>query len=702
MQNLLAKLGRWIYRHTIITLVIGVITIGAAIGIGSHVGSNIHELTFSIKGTPAQKAQDTLKKDFPAFNTDNGNITIVLHAKNKAILQQDKLQRAMQDLAKAIQTQPHVKTVVPASAQTLSKDGKTTYIQVIYDQKAAKISQKSVDQIRAVAKLTRNAGLQTELTGSATITKDSAGSAAEGIGILLAFLVLAVTFASFLAAGLPILVAVFGLLLSTMVVTILSHFTPFSSVAQSLLSMMGLAVGIDYSLFIMSRYRQNISAKMNREDALSHALVTSGNAVVFAGLTVIVALLSMMTLGIGFLSQMGLAAAIAVLVAMLMSLTVTPAILALLGSRVTGEKPNFLLHLISRLRIKGGWGALVTKGKIFWAILSIAALTIIALPVMHINFGIPDNGSQPTTHTERRAYDLQKKAYGEGSQAKLIVLVHTKNAQKVQETRTKIKQQADIAEISQSLPSEKLNDYLISVTPKHEATAASTQQLVKAIRALSEKNGLPEITVAGQTAVNVDVTNMVSKAVPKFIAMILIFAFVLLMVAFRSLLIPLVAVLGFGLSLAAVFGTVVWIMQDGHYMGLFGIAGRSAILMFLPILVIGVLFGLAMDYEVFFVSRVREEYDRGANNLEAVKLAMRESVPAIIAAALIMAGVFIGFMSTTDPILKSIALGLISGILYDAVIVRLILVPATIALFGKANWYLPKWLDKILPKLNLD
>ncbi|MCX2666746.1 MMPL family transporter [Leuconostoc mesenteroides] len=681
MGQLLSKLGRWIYRHAKLTIVAFFITIAVSVGAALSFGIHFDSAGMSIQGSQSERANKLMEKEFPSTRQNGGQVQIVLHSNNGKALTTDKNQQVMAELFQDVQKNSHVKMVIlPAMLNSYSKDGMTATARVIYKQKGENVSEKTVDALEKSIKITRHKSIQTELTSNdVTISGMDNGEQAEVVGLAIAFVILAITFASLLVAGIPILSALLGLVTGMMLVLISTNFLSVATFSMSLVGMMGLAVGIDYALFIISRYRQELQQNKSKKDALSAAMSTAGTSVIFAGATVIVALLGMTVLGIDMLSVMGITASLAILTAILTSLTFVPAMLVVLGDRVTGKKPNRLLQFASKMRIEGGWGKLVTKYKLLLTMLVVVVLGVIATPFTHINLGLPNDSVKSEKLTERRAYDLMTEAYGEGSQATLVVLLKTDDMVKVSDSVNEIKDLGNVATVSQAMPS-KDNDYqMITVIPKTDANAVKTKKLVHKIRDLNQKKGLP-----------------------KFAIIIVLFAFILLTVVFRSLLIPLVAVLGFVLSLGATLGAIVFIAQDGHFINLFGIPAKGAILNFLPVLVIGIIFGLAMDYEVFLVSRIREHYLKTENTRQAVILGMRDSGPAVVAAALIMMAVFSGFIFASDAIVKSMGLVLASGILFDAILVRLILVPATIDLFGKASWYLPKWLDKILPNVKID
>ncbi|CAM3174700.1 MMPL family transporter [Leuconostoc rapi] len=703
MGKLLAKLGAWIDGHAKITIFGFIITVIISVVAALSMGINFDSAGMSIQGSQSEKANKLMEKEFPNTKQDGGQIQIVLHSNNGEALTTAENQKAMNDMFQDVKKNKHVKmVVVPQMLQSFSKNNMTATARVMYKQKGEAVSPKTIKELEKSIKITRAESIQTELTShDVTISGMDNGEKAEIVGLAIAFVILAITFASLIVAGIPIVSAILGLIAGMMLVLISTNFLSVATFSMSLVGMMGLAVGIDYALFLISRYRQELQNK-NKKEALMTAMSTAGTSVIFAGVTVIVALLGMTVLGIDMLSVMGITAAMSILTAILTSLTFVPAMLVVLGDRVTGKRPNRALYLLSSLRVKGGWGKVVTKHKFVLTVVTVAILAVAATPFAHINLGLPNDSVKSEKLTERRAYDLLTEGYGQGSQATLVVLAKTDSQQEIKKVTENINDLSNVVSVSRATPSKDKDYQMITIQPGTDSNAVKTKKLVQNIRHLHQKNDLPEIFVTGATAINIDMSDALMKALPKFAILIVLFAFILLTVVFRSLLIPVVAVAGFILSLGATLGTIVFIAQDGHFIDFFGIPAKGAILNFLPVLVIGIMFGLAMDYEVFLVSRIREEYMKSHNTKQAVIAGMKDSGPAVIAAALIMMVVFSGFIFASDAIVKSMGLVLTSGILFDAILVRLILVPATISLFGEASWYLPKWLDKILPNIKID
>lgn len=702
MGKALGRLGGWIYNHAKSTITIIIAVIALIIELAMSGGAHFAGTSLNIPKSESQKAMKVVDREFNQPGSDLGSIKVVIHSKNGQDLTSENNQAKIQELLEKIQGQSHVKAVLsPALQNNYSADKKTGYATITFNQKKNDVSLSEVSKVKQALKVTRDANIETELSGNVTLSKSSESST-EVIGIIVAYIVLAITFASLLVAGLPIFSAIIGLLISMMIIMIMTNFLSIPSTSSSLVLMMGMAVGIDYSLFIISRYRQEVAQGKSKIDALQTAMSTAGSSVIFAGMTVMVAMAAMAVLQIDFLTSMGLPAALGVLFAVLTSITFVPAILSLLGEKVTGKKNNNFLDKIGRLRVKGGFGRLVVKHRIKALVLSVFMLVLVAIPDSHMNLGLPNDGEASKQQTERRAYDLEKEAYGDGVNATLVVLAKTTDMNEANITGQHIKDFKNVANVSPAIPGKTGQYYMLAVTPKTDANNQATKKLIRTIRNYSKNNSSTKLSVTGATAINIDVSDTITTAIPLFAALIIVFAFVLLMIAFRSLLIPLIAVLGFGLSLCATLGSVVWIVQDGHLLDLFQLPSKATILAFLPVLVIGIMFGLAMDYEIFLVSRIREEYNKTKDNNHSVVVGLQENGTVVFAAIVIMASVFAGFIFAPKGIMKSIGLSFTFGVLFDALLVRMVIVPASIALFGKVNWYLPKWLDKVLPDLNLE
>ncbi|PEM46308.1 hypothetical protein COE82_18680 [Bacillus wiedmannii] len=671
----------------------------------------------SIPNTPADKAGKVIEKEFKAMQPAGAQVKVAFKAPKNETLESAEVQQKIAGVLEEIKKDSAVDSVAaPMQLQNLSEDKTIGYAVVTYKVKAEKVTEASKDKILDSIETIRDAGIQTELSGGDVTFSDSETSGmTEIVGVLVAFVVLAFTFVSFLVAGLPILTAIIGLAIGMLGIMIGTNYVEIQSVSLSLAAMLGLAVGIDYALFIINRFRQQLAQGDSVPESVAIATGTAGSAVIFAGLTVIIGLLGLSVTKIPFLTAMGVSAAFTVLAAVLVSVIILPAILGLVGHKIAPSKQNrFLQKMTGAGKKHAGsnkWGEFVIRRPLIVTIFAIGLLAVISIPFFHMNLGLPSDGTTKSTETtERRAYDLLTEAYGEGFHASLMVVAKSEEAtaetQNAMNTIAKeLGNLPDVKSVTPAIPGPSGKIYMISITPKTGPDDTNTKDLVKAIRDKSnqtEKKNEIELMVTGTAAMNIDIVQKLSDALPVFAALIVGLAYVLLVLVFRSLLIPLKAVLGFLLSLGATLGAVVFFVQDGHFQNIFGFPAAGPILAFLPVILIGILFGLAMDYEVFLVSKMREVYTHTGDPKRAIVEGMRESGRVVVAAGLIMMSVFIGFMLAPDTIIKSIGMALTFGVFFDAFIVRMTIVPAVMILMGNSAWYLPKWLDKILPNIDVE
>jgi RND superfamily putative drug exporter len=557
----------------------------------------------------------------------------------------------------------------------------------------------------------RLAGLQVDFSGTAFAAGEKVEGAGEVSGIVIAFVVLAIALGSLIAAGLPLLTALTGVAIGVLFVGFLARFIQMTDTASVLATMLGLAVGIDYALFIVSRHREQLARPgQDITDSIARAIGTAGSSVVFAGSTVIAALAALSLAGIPFLTVMGLAAAGTVTLAILAAVTLVPALLRLAGERLRpGATRRPGRGEAGRLGL--AWARLVGRAPAAILVAGVAGLLVLAAPALHIRLGLPGNNAQPAASTQHKSYDLLAEGFGPGFNATLTVVADAsrmplpRRAAVIRALSATLRHDPDVVAVAPPTLNPARTIIVIPVIPKTGPDAAATAALVNRIRdrdlpAVSRAGGTGY--VAGQTAADLDVSARLGAALPLFLASILALAGILLTIAFRSLLIPLTAVAGFLLSVVASLGVSVWVLQDGHLAGVIGAATAAPIVSFVPVLLIGVLFGLAMDYEVFLVSRMRESFGSDGNPTAAVAAGLRRSGRVVCAAALIMTSVFAGFIPTGDPIVKSIAFTLTIGVLTDAFVVRLAIIPAVLTVLGRRAWQLPAWLDRLLPRADIE
>ncbi len=709
MAKLLFKLGKWAGSNCKKVLALFMLSIVVLGGIAINMGMSFNGGT-SMPGTESKEAMEILSKEFSSGES-LGEVHIVFKAGENESLDSEKNSSAIKELLDVIKQDDTVKSVeTPAELGNINPEKQIGYAIVTYDTVADNVTEESKKLVEDNLDITRNSGMETGLAGSVEFEKTQAGGGpGEIAGVIIAYVILAITFASFLIAGMPILTALIGLGIGILLILIGTNYFDISSVSLTLAGMLGLAVGIDYALFIFSRFKQQLKKGYSVKDSVAIANGTAGNAVVFAGITVIIALIGLSVVKIPFITTMGLATAVVVLFSIIVAIIVVPAILGLVGHRIHPEKSNSFLRKITRANTKTNsnkWGKFVTRHPFLVAIVGITTLITLAIPFFHLNLGLPNNGDKPYEFAEREGYDLLAEGYGEGFHSTLVVIadplsIIDTTEDNIEQLSKKISELDGVKTVTSAMPNQAGDKFIMNVTPENGPTDPETKEIVKEIRELSDEHSI-KVMVTGSTAVNIDVTAQIMDALPNFAMFIVVFAFVLMMVVFRSILVPLKAVLGFVLSIAATLGFTVLVVQDGNLIDIFGFPGTSAVLFLLPVLCIGILFGLAMDYEVFLVSRMREEYIHTKNAKQAVLTGMKENGAVITAAGLIMVAVFSGFIFSHDPTIKQMGLGLAFGVLFDAFVVRMTIVPAVMTMMGSAAWYFPKWLDRILPNFDIE
>jgi RND superfamily putative drug exporter len=709
LTSLLFRLGTWSARRRI-AMVAGWVIILALLGVLAGAFSGPTNNSFTIPGTESQRGLDLLAKKFPG--TGGADARVVVRAPAGHTLAEPKYVAAAQSSLARVAKAPQVLTVTPFAKAIVSKNRMIAFVDVKYAVPVDKVSDRAKDALQAAAAPAKAAGLEVEYSGGVISTTTSEGNN-DLYGVIIAFVVLTVTFGSLVSAGMPLLIAIFGVGVGLLGISALSSVTSLSSTAPTLALMLGLAVGIDYTLFILSRHRQQLREGVEVQASIALATATAGGAVVFAGLTVVIALCALSVVGIPFLTVMGLAAAATVAVTVVLSLTLLPAVLSLLGPRISKGRVGFLARRRERANGKPSfgerWAELVTAKPWLTVVACIVVIGIIALPTLDLKLGLPDDSSKPKSTTERRAYDLLTQGFGAGFNGPLTLVASAQQRSDLVKVAgqalPQLRSAPDVASVSAPIPNKAGDVVIIQVTPDSSPSSEQTKDLVGRIRdaaaQVREDSGVTTY-VTGTTASNIDVSNKLSSALPKFIIVIVVLALILLLLVFRSIVVPIKAVAGFLLSIAASFGITVWIFQQGHLESLFKVETAGPIVSFLPILVVGILFGLAMDYEVFLVSRIREDYVHHHDPAAAIDRGMANSARVVTAAALIMCSVFGSFIFGDNAVIKSLGLALAFGVLIDAFVVRMTLVPAILKLLGHASWALPGWLDRLLPNLDLE
>ncbi|MFD0445216.1 MMPL family transporter [Streptomyces indonesiensis] len=730
MATFLYQVGRLAFRRRWYVALVWAAVL-AAVGLGALKASGASDEEFSMPGIESQKAFDLMEQRFPGASADGATARVVFVApsgeKVTATENREAVEKAVADLGDGAQV---ASAVDPFRAKAVSEDGTTAYATVTYKVAANDLTDVSKNQLDRAIHTAQDSGLTVEAGGSAMDDGAGPGGAAEVIGVAIAAVVLLITFGSLAAAGLPLLTAVIGVGVSMATILTLSQALGLSTTTGTLAMMLGLAVGIDYALFVVSRYREERARGRVPREAAGLAVGTAGSAVVFAGLTVVIALAGLAVVGIPMLTKMGLAAAGAVVVGVLVALTLVPAFL--------GFWPNAVLRRRARrsgriedegTRDNGGsrWARFVLRRPLPVLLLGVVGLGALAVPVTDLQLGMPGDEAKSTSTTERRAYDALAEGFGPGFNGPLTVVVDAKDAKGAKGAKgaegatgakgdTGPKGAADrvakeiggtegVVSVSPARFNEAGDTAVFQVVPSTAPTDERTKDLVTTIR--GERPGVESETgatfeVTGTTALNIDVSDKVQSALIPYLVVVVGLAIVLLLVVFRSLFVPLKAALGFLLSVLASLGVVVLVFQQGHGAGLLGVEQTGPIMSLMPIFLVGIIFGLAMDYEVFLVSRMREAYVHGERPGQAITSGFRHSARVVVAAALIMIAVFAGFVGESDSMVKMIGFGLASAVLFDAFVVRMAIVPAVLALLGDRAWWLPKWLDRLLPKVDVE
>ncbi|QOC95089.1 MMPL family transporter [Micromonospora craniellae] len=728
----LFRLGRWSFRRRwTVTGIWALLLLTVALG-----AATLSEKTndgFELSGIESTQAFDLIRERDPEAVPNGATARVVFQAPDGETLADPANQQAVADSLAALRTEHVLSIVDPFEAGAISEDGRTGFASVSYARSAADLSSADREALEAARDVAEQAGL-TATVGGDVLGVEIGGALAELIGIAIAFVVLALTLGSLVAAGMPLLTALIGVGIGTAAIAALTGFVELSTTTPALGTMLGLAVGIDYALFILSRYQAEIRQGRPLEEAAGRAVGTAGSAVVFAGLTVVIALVGLALCGIGFLTEMGLGAAFTVALAVFIALTLLPALLGFAGARVVNKRTA---------AIAAGTGADQSSGeprtlgrrwveglaRVRWPALvaGIAVAAVASIPVASLQLALPDDSTKPAGSDVRVAYDLIDENFGAGANGPLLIVIDTAQAPDpaaAVATATEMLQtmaaenDSNVAAVIPAIISDSPEAQqafmrqldtaqyaTLTVIPRSGPSDQSTKELVADIRdtlsVLPDQNGARAL-ITGVTAVGVDISNELTEVFPLYLAVVVGLALILLIAVFRSIWVPVKAALGFLFSVGVSLGATVAVFQWGWLNELVGLDASGPVLFLLPILLTGILFGLAMDYEVFLVTRMREAYVHGVPARQAVIDGFTHSARVVAAAALIMVGVFAGFTLTDDIILKTIGFALAIGVLVDAFLVRMLIVPATMLILGRRIWWMPRWMNKVVPTLDVE
>ncbi|WP_405891373.1 MMPL family transporter [Streptomyces sp. NBC_00133] len=673
---------------------------------GTVGGSFVDDLV--APGSQSERAMELLKKRFP--EASGGSAMAVFAAPEGERL--ERHQPAIDAAVARIADVEHVATVTdPFTAGTVSSDGRIGFAEMTFDVPAMDVDPEQLEALADAIKPARGDGVAAELGGDAIfINAETETTGTEAGGLLAALVVLVVAFGTIVAALIPIALALVAVAAGLSGIVLLADTMDVSTAAPTIGAMIGLGVGIDYALFIVARYRENRAAGQDNPNALANAMGSSGAAVLFAGGTVVVAMAALALTGVGFLASIGLSTSLVVLFAVGTALTLLPALLSLLGERIdTGRLVG------RRRRVKRAGRAKRAEDTAWWRfahrvsgrpwpylIVATVALLALAAPALRMETGFPDAGNDSTTTTHRRAYDLLAEGFGPGFNAPLLIVADLRSpgvdARAIPALSRRIAADPGIAMVGEPRTSPAGDIVVLPTLPTTAPADAETSETLQRVRDLVPDN----VAVSGLTAMTEDLTQQLSDTLPVFISAILAASFLLLMLVFRSIAVPLKAAMVNLLSIGGAYGVVVAVFQWGWLKDLFGLENTFPIVSPLPTIFFAVLFGLSMDYEVFLLSRVREEYDATGDTVESVARGMAATGRVITSAALIMTVVFLGFVANPSPLTKMMGLGLATAIMLDATIVRMVIVPAAMALMGQANWWLPHWLGGRPPRIRVE
>jgi putative drug exporter of the RND superfamily len=682
MQSRLARLADFTYRRRGRVVLAWIAVLAAVVAVVPRFAGEFG-VNFSTPGTESQAAADLLEAHFPRNSGDSVNV--VWEAQSGARGAEERVDRF-------IAAAQRVEGIGEVSPARFSRDGAIGLAQLELEQRAWNLDVESGKRLIELADDASGEGLRIELGGN-LIRNAQEGAAPEFVGLLAAAVVLLIAFGSVVAAGLPLLVAIFGLGISATLIGVVAAIVDTPEFAPAVAGLIGIGVGVDYSLLILTRFRSALLAGRDVRDALVEAVSTAGRSVIVAGGTVVISLLGLFFMGVSFLYGVAISASLAVLVVVAASVTLLPALLALAGRRVDRLR---IPGLGRSLRTGGGtlatrWSHVVQRNAVLAAVAGSVVLIVLTAPVLGLRYGFPDEGNDRLGTSTRAAYDLVSRGFGPGASGPLLVVSEQPAA--LDAFAGRARQEPGVAFVSPARVSPDGRAAIVTLVPATSPQDAETAELVRTLRDLAP----PSVHVGGLTAAFLDQSDYVSGRIPLFIGGVIVLSIVLLLVAFRAPLIALKAGLMNLLSIGAAYGVVALAAQGGALGGLLGIDTATPVPPFIPVMMFAILFGLSMDYEVFLLSRVREEYLRTGRTSSAVADGLAKTARVITAAAAIMVVVFLAFVFSTEVFLKLMGLGMATAIFVDATIVRMVLVPAVMQLLGNANWWIPGWLDRLLP-----
>jgi len=712
------SLATWCVRHRVIVLLLWLAALIGMTFISAAVGT-AYSNSFTLPNTPSTQALHLLQQSEPSIAGDREQI--VFHTTDGTPVTDAQVMAPVETMLAKVKDLPHVTQVVsPYGARQISKSGTTAFATVTFDQQAQYISIPAAKKFVSTAQTASSPTLQVAVAGQVAESADKQSFGGTGLGVILAAIVLLLVFGSIFAMLLPLLSALASLGTAIGVIGLLSHLLKMPQFSVELVLLIGLGVGVDYALFIVTRHRQGLIAGQDMESSIVNAVNTSGRAVLFAGIIVCIALLGMFALGVSFLYGLAIAASLGVLFTMIAALTLLPAFLSFIGPLVLSRRQKRDLATNGPKIVGSGtkgfwpkWAGFVQARPILPAVVALAVVVLVALPFFSLRLGSSDQGNDPTGTTTRLAYDLLADGFGPGFNGPLLLVTQnpgSADTQVLDKLAAEVQRQPGVVNQPISVIPLPTKDgqtvSLLTVYPTTSPEASQTTNLIDHLRQVTipsvvDGTGVT-VYVGGNTAIFVDFARVLGHKLPLFIGLVVVLSFLLLAMVFRSLIIPLTAAVMNLLSIGAAFGVLVAVFQWGWLGSVFQIGSPGPIESFLPVMLFAILFGLSMDYEVFLITRIREEYLKTGDNTKAVRQGLAATGKTITAAALIMILVFGSFILGGELVIKQFGLGLAAGILMDAILIRMAIVPSLMFIIGKANWWFPGWLDRFLPHLSVD
>ncbi len=714
-------LATWCVRHRVVVLLFWLAALVGMTLLSASVGT-AYSNSFTLPNTESTQALSLLQSAAPSVAGDREQI--VWHTTDGTKVTDPSVQASVEAMLAKVSKVPHVTSITspyePEGANQISADGTTAFATVTFDRQSQFISVPAAQHFVATAQTASGPNLQVAVSGLVAESAIRPSFGGTGLGVLLAGIVLFLVFGSIFAMALPLLSALASLGTAIGLIGLLSHLLKMPQFSTELVLLIGLGVGVDYALFIVTRHRQGLIAGQDIESSIVNAVNTSGRAVMFAGIIVCIALLGMFALGVSFLYGLAIAAAIGVLFTMIAALTLLPAFLGFIGPRVLSRRQKKELASNGPRVVGAGtkgfwpkWAGFIQERPVLPAVVALLIVVLIALPFFSLRLGSSDQGNDPVGTTTRQAYDLLANGFGPGFNGPLLLVTQNDGPADqavLDKLAAAVEKQPGVVDrtiVPVTLPEKNGKQVsLLTVYPTSSPEAGATTDLIDHLRqstipAVVAGTGVT-VYVGGNTAIFVDFARVLSGKLPLFIGLVVVLSFLLLAMVFRSIIIPLTAAAMNLLSIGAAFGVLVAVFQWGWLGSIFGVNRAGPIEAFLPVMLFAILFGLSMDYEVFLVSRIQEEWLATGDNRAAVRKGLASTGKTITAAALIMILVFGSFILGGERVIKEFGLGLAAGIAIDALLIRMAIVPSLMFLFGKANWWFPGWLDRILPRLAVD